>query len=352
MNPKYIKLYDNLSKSDCTFLLNQGRVIFYASEMDKYTIKGKNLIIGATEIIMTYLLNNKTHRIETAVADSSSKIKRISVDKFLSAMDVFSFALNVSMVIAKQVLLTNNIVHKNIDELTGETNKHRVMSIEFYRIVETLIEEYRKRKLPWLNEFIKKHVTTLTYKRGEAFSKSSDPTLIETSVNLSDNLDEYPRGAVICEENTQGEEMYILKSGVIDVIIDNNKVAAIKEPGTVFGEMALLLNEKRTATLKAKNNVVLTKITKKNLKAIVEKQKDLLKNIAISLAKKHYYNILRIETTNQSIIEKKISKELGDFQKGPDLHKTMMELSRLKNDIEEAYRQKKADFLDELIKTF
>ena len=46
------------------------------------------------------------------------------------------------------------------------------------------------------------------------------------------------------------------QAGSIDVEIGGNRVATIDKKGTVFGEMALLLNEKRSATLRAKNNTV------------------------------------------------------------------------------------------------
>ena len=97
--------------------------------------------------------------------------------------------------------------------------------------------------------------------------------------------------------------MYILKSGSIDVIVKGSRISTIDEPGTVIGETALLLGEKRAATLKAKNTVVMTRIRKEDLKEVAEKQNDFLPGIATSLARRHYYNVARIETVNKSLVE-------------------------------------------------
>ncbi len=349
MTNTFIKLYSISEEPESSFLLNEGTVYFYASDNDKYAIKGKNLVIGATEIIMTHLLDTGTKRIETAITDRESTIKKLSIEKFLAGMDSYSFAINVSMVIAKQVMLTNGIINKNLNQLTGEVNKNRELSIRYFVVMDRLKAEYNKRKLPWLNEFIKKFETSLVYKRGEAFYRSSEPTKISATTNLSDKMVEYPINTVICEEDTRGEEMFILQSGAIDVKIKGNRVATIDDSGTIFGEMALLLNEPRTATLTAKNSVVVTKITRENLKEIAEKQADFLKELTVSLAKKHYYNIIKIESTNHTLIEKAMEIELGGEKKSPGSHKTEIELSGMISSLEDLNRQKNTDYIKEIL---
>jgi CRP-like cAMP-binding protein len=352
MNQNYIKLYSGKAEPDSVYLLNEGNVYFFVSEMDKYVIRGKNLIIGASELILGRLLGLKTKRLETAVTDRESKIKKISADKFIHGMNIYSFALNTSIVIAKQVLLTNNIIHSNINELTGKANRTREILIEFYLILAKLREELDKRKLQWLKEIISDFETTLSYKKGEAFYKSSEPTKISDTHNLSDKMTEYSRNSIICEENSSGDEMFILNSGSIDVTVNGNKVASIDEPGTVFGEMALLLGEKRTATLTAKNNVVISKISRSSLKEMSKEQTHILKDIACSLAKKHNYNIVRIESTNQSLIEKNFSEESNNERSGSEFDRAEKDLKLLKEKVEEIKRKKKADFLDDLVNSF
>ena len=345
MSEEFIKLYTVNSEPDCAYFLSSGSIYMYASNMDKYAIKGNNLIIGSTELIMNHLLHQQTPRIETAVASKDASVKKISVEKFISGMETFSFLINASIVLAKQVLLTNKIINKNIECLEGKEKQMRELSIKYYKAVFKLNQEYEKRKLPWLNDIVKKYFTSLNYKRGEAFCRSQDSITIESSNQLSDKMIEYPRGSIICEENTAGEEMYILQTGSIDVEIGGNRVATIDKQGTVIGEMALLLNEKRTATLKAKNNTVITVIKKKELKEVCEKQSDLLKNVTYSLAQKHYYNIIKISTVNKSLIDQHLNNDGGEDKTLSQVERLKSDLGKLKNDISETIYKKEAEFL-------
>jgi len=348
MSENFIRLYTADSPPDYAYLLNNGQVFLYHSGVDKYTIMGQNLIIGSTELIMNKLLNNGIMRIETAVASGNSIIKKIPADKFISALNTSSFVINTSIVLAKQILLTNRILNKNMDALKGKDDQLHKLAIRYYIAVSKLSHEYEKRKLPWMGEILKKHLNSLNYKKGEAFYKSQDSITIEASNQLSDKMAEYPRGSIICKEDTEGEEMYILESGTIDVEVGGNTVATIEKKGSVIGEMALLLNEKRTATLKAKNNVVITIIKKKELKEICERQVDFMKTIAISLAQRHYYNAIKINTVCKSLIDQRLNN-ITDEKTDTQIEKFQESLNSLKNGLDDLHYKKKAEFLKPII---
>jgi len=349
----YIKLYPAKSTPDSVYLLASGKIIFYVSNIDKYSIQGSNLIVGATEFLLENIEGTLPHRIETAVTDNQASIKRMSADKFLTGMKTFSFQLNVSMVLAKQVQLTNKIIQKNMQQLSGDESESKDLSIQYYKIVESLKKEYDKRKLPWLKTLVFKFETNLTYKRGEANYKSSEPARLSGINDISENMIEYPKDTIICEENDAGKEMFILQRGVIDVLINGKRVTSIEEPGTVTGEMALLLGEKRTATLKARNNVILTKITDEGLKKMGDRRNEILTGISHSLARRHYYNIIKIESINKSIVEQSLAEETGKGKKKiPQLLYIQKDLNMLKSEVDEVCREKKIDFLSDLIENF
>lgn len=62
-------------------------------------------------------------------------------------------------------------------------------------------------------------------------------------------------GEVIFLEGEASNSMYILEEGEVEVIKDHRVISVIKEKRSFFGEMAYLLGDKRTATLKAKTRV-------------------------------------------------------------------------------------------------
>ncbi|TFH42855.1 MAG: cyclic nucleotide-binding domain-containing protein [Chrysiogenales bacterium] len=354
MSGKHIKLYEAGSSAESAFFLNEGTVYFYASTVDKYAITGKNLIIGSTEIIMKHLLGTDAMRVETAIADGSSAVKKIPVGKYLAGLGTYSFALNASMVLAKQVHLTGRILHKNMTAFEGDERKTREYATEYYLILYRLKQEYEKRRLPWIKALCEEFEDSLTYKKGEAYSRSAEPALIVTEASLSDKQVEFPRGSVICEEGAPGEEMFILQSGAVDIFVRGVRISTVDEPGTVIGESSLLLAEPRAATLKAKNNVVMTRIRKGDLKEVAEKQQDFFATIAMTLARRHYYIITRIEAVNRSMIEQAMDREAsGEVGKRAILsQRAFKDLCTLRDRVEEVVREKKAEFLKDLLEKF
>jgi len=65
---------------------------------------------------------------------------------------------------------------------------------------------------------------------------------------------QYPAGSVILKEGSPGESMYIVKSGEVEVRKRDpstgiNFLLSTRGPGTAFGEMSLLMEKPRTATI-------------------------------------------------------------------------------------------------------
>lgn len=61
---------------------------------------------------------------------------------------------------------------------------------------------------------------------------------------------EYAKGALIIKEGDVGSIVYVMEEGKVEVSREG-KFMSIMAPGKVFGELAILYNCKRTATVKA-----------------------------------------------------------------------------------------------------
>lgn len=73
---------------------------------------------------------------------------------------------------------------------------------------------------------------------------------------------------VIFEEGAPGDMMYILKRGQVQVLRDNTIVAVLKD-NDFFGEMALVSDEPRNATLKTVTDVEVLTLTKEDFKTLL-----------------------------------------------------------------------------------
>lgn len=80
------------------------------------------------------------------------------------------------------------------------------------------------------------------------------------------NKKEIKAGDTILKQGDEGSNAFIIESGSVEILIEkeNNLIQSIgtRGPGTIIGEMALVDNNPRTATIKAVEDSVLLEITK------------------------------------------------------------------------------------------
>jgi CRP/FNR family cyclic AMP-dependent transcriptional regulator len=76
-------------------------------------------------------------------------------------------------------------------------------------------------------------------------------------------------GDVIFQEGEQGDKMYILQSGEVEIAINGKIVETLSQEG-IFGEMALIDGSPRSATARAKTHCEVAPISEKNFLFLVD----------------------------------------------------------------------------------
>jgi CRP-like cAMP-binding protein len=77
------------------------------------------------------------------------------------------------------------------------------------------------------------------------------------------------KGDFIFKQNTIGNFFYVIKTGKVDLFINDNHIK-IMQDGTCFGELALLHGATRSGTIKANSNCQLWVLERKYFKQIIE----------------------------------------------------------------------------------
>jgi len=96
----------------------------------------------------------------------------------------------------------------------------------------------------------------------------------QLQTNRKGKLLYYEDGDVIFEENSSGEEIYIIESGDVEIsqLIDGKKTPiAVLKKGAFFGEMAPITDTLRSATATAIGKVELTSLSMEDM---IERMKD------------------------------------------------------------------------------
>ena len=92
-----------------------------------------------------------------------------------------------------------------------------------------------------------------------------------------------PAGATLCRQGERGQECYVVASGEVDVLIDDVLVATLG-PGEVVGELSLLDNGPRTATVVARTAVELFVIPRRRFKVLMERVPSLGSALMVALS--------------------------------------------------------------------
>jgi CRP-like cAMP-binding protein/Fe-S-cluster-containing hydrogenase component 2 len=112
------------------------------------------------------------------------------------------------------------------------------------------------------------------------FSTLDDSTLEKLEVGVK--LKSYKPGDIIFNEGDQGDSLYVIRTGFVKITkkhMDKEQIIAYLSQGNYFGEMALLEDEKRTASVSAFTNVEVLQVLKEDFNMLLNADPKLAEGI-------------------------------------------------------------------------
>ena len=128
---------------------------------------------------------------------------------------------------------------------------------------------------PKLNLNIEKRKALTLFERIEQlkqislFHETNENKLVDIYLSMKKEI--FKKGEKIFEEGEKGNKLYLVKRGKIKVFKQSKFIREIKE-GNCFGEVALLINEPRSATVIADTDTSLLTLTKEDFKKFIDKR--------------------------------------------------------------------------------
>ncbi len=104
----------------------------------------------------------------------------------------------------------------------------------------------------------------------------------------------FETGETLFFEGDDTQDIYVLVSGKLDILKGTKKIAEIIKEGVVFGEMSFLLEQKRTATVRAMTDVKAIRIPKEKVEYFLKEFPEVVTVVAKYLAK-------RLDITSQTL---------------------------------------------------
>jgi CRP/FNR family cyclic AMP-dependent transcriptional regulator len=120
----------------------------------------------------------------------------------------------------------------------------------------------------------------------------------------------FKAGAVILTEGERLGKIYILKEGQVEVIRERTQVTHIDEPGSIFGEMSVLLDMPHSATVKALSASKMYEIP--DALTFLDKRPEFSLHIATMLARRLYYTTSYLVDLQQQAQGKRQDLDLVD----------------------------------------
>jgi CRP/FNR family cyclic AMP-dependent transcriptional regulator len=120
-------------------------------------------------------------------------------------------------------------------------------------------------------------------RRAPLFEGLSRKELVQLA-RMSDDL-EVPPGKALCKEGDTGQEFFVIIDGEAEVTKKGKRLAT-RGPGDFVGEIALLEQTPRTATVTAKTPLRLFVLTRRDFRHLVEENPSVERKVLRALARR------------------------------------------------------------------
>ncbi|KAL3866127.1 hypothetical protein ACJMK2_043457 [Sinanodonta woodiana] len=124
-----------------------------------------------------------------------------------------------------------------------------------------------------LNECLRQNVINHNCRslvKSVPFFTNADPQFVSEVVSKL-RFEVFQAGDYIIREGTAGTKMYFIQEGIVDIITQEGEVATSLSDGSYFGEICLLTNAKRVASVRAETYVNLYSLSKEHFNDVLDK---------------------------------------------------------------------------------
>jgi CRP/FNR family cyclic AMP-dependent transcriptional regulator len=127
-----------------------------------------------------------------------------------------------------------------------------------------------------------------------------DPAAVQTRLAALP-VASYQVGDTVLAAGTTSGRLLVLKSGAVEVMKDGMQIAEVSEPGAVFGELSMLLDQPHTADVRA---LEVTEFHVADAASLLADDPATLLYVTVLLAR-------RLDATNRALIEVKRQIQTG-----------------------------------------
>lgn len=306
------ELYRKGSPSSAAFVVPSGQIRVSFGEDCRYEISCPQAIIGITELLLNP--EQPSPRLFDIDVTDLKKVSFLSVDSALKGFSDYSFGLQANIFLSHLMDVTNKARLDLQKQLSRDYHLYQKYATAYYGMVRDLLAIKDEEWLQGITEQLNNFASTEIYAEGRVLTRRSMlRSLIPSNNEIEEFVQVFPKNSIICTEGQTGDSLFVLLEGRVLVTREHRYLATIEEPGVGFGEVALFLESRRTATLEALEDTKVYVVKADNLQKFHSRHRDMFRNIAGTLSERISESCSRINW----LIERKVeARQLGDLFSG------------------------------------
>ena len=276
------------------FILEKGAITFHLSSGETFGVKDANVIFGVSELLALWGNETTGLRVLSAEAGEGTSVKPVPAANLKQHIQHYNVGFNIAREVAHELRECNRILQTELNSLSARQRRSQEYAKAVADVVDALQVVFAEKRFPLLKTIHDEFAHTLTYKYGLGFRKLASKTVMAMDRGqLGDLVRTYPAGSYVCRQGDEGDELYILEAGTLGIYVGESEqpVVLITQPGEVIGEMCLLLNDSRSATIKAEDAAQLSVVRKENLKQVATAQPDFFLEIGTTLSRRMHQSV-------------------------------------------------------------
>lgn len=135
--------------------------------------------------------------------------------------------------------------------------------------------------------------STLRHLRSNDLFGTADDATLERLAERAQPLT-IAGGRTVFERGDVSDELYLLVSGAV-YIVNGEEIIDELSPGTIFGELAMLAGDRRSATVRAATTSVIVRITREALRPLMEADEQLAARVWHSFGARRFDDLVRLD---------------------------------------------------------
>ncbi len=295
-------IYKKNDRPDSAYILKSGSIICNLNETDSFTQEGEDIIFGAIELFLEQLKGSCLRLFDVKAAHDSDYHK-VRLSEFRDWLTNYDDGLHLTRDLAKTLMELDKIFINKEMELGERVEILKEYCRLYSNVIDIIGRYYKKGNYPLLEYLYTSSKASFVYMRGKLYTpiNKNKIGLHDKEHDLGKSTDTFYPGEFLWKQDDPSEELYILNKGKLKVFIDKHPIAVVEKPGSILGEVSLLLNQPRNADVEVIEETNLSIIKKAKFKSVLKKVPNLLNIIGSSISRQIQFITVGINDLNTII---------------------------------------------------